>query len=106
MNRTKFFQKSTVTVGTDSIEEFDYLYNNLSKLDLKYDPSYYRIDASDIAKGPGLISFRNYGTVRYWWVLCIINDIANILEDMTIGDIWKIPNQLDIYDFYKKYSLR
>ena len=101
MNRTKFFNK--VVVG--GIEEIDLLYHNLSEFKMKYDPVYYRVDIHDINR-PDLISYRNYGTVGYWWVICLVNSIQNPFEDIEIGDIIKIPNRLDIYDFNKKYRMR
>ena len=101
MDRTKFFNKITVR----GIEELDFLHHNLSKFKMKYTPVYYRIDIHDINR-PDLISYKNYGTIQYWWIICLINGIFNPFEDIKVGDIIKIPNKLDIYDFHKKYRMR
>lgn len=101
MNRTKFYKKTVV----NNIQEVDLLYHNLSEFKMKYDPDYYRTDTTD-AMRPDLISYRNYGTIRYWWIICLVNSIQNPFNDITVGMILKIPNILDIYDFYKSYKMR
>lgn len=101
MNRTKFYNKTVV----NNIQEVDLLYHNLSKFKMKYDPTYYRADTTDVMR-PDLISYKNYGTIRYWWIVCLVNNIHNPFSDITVGAIIKIPNILDIYDFYKLYRIR
>jgi hypothetical protein len=101
MNRTLFFDKITV----DSIEEYDYLHNSLSRFTMNYPVSYYRILESEVMR-PDLISYRCYETVDFWWIILYVNDIQDPLNDLTSGTVIKIPNILDIYEFYKKYSMR
>ena len=101
MNRTKFYSETTV----DSIQEMDFLYNNLSKFVTKYDTSSYRVNEADLQR-PDLISYRIYGTVKYWWLVLSYNGISNPFTELETGDIIQLPNILDIYNFYKKYSLR
>jgi len=101
MNRTDFF---TITVS-DSISEYDHLHNTLSRFVMNYPVSYYRIMQDDILR-PDLISYKAYGTVQYWWLVCFVNEIKNPFVDITVGKLMKIPNILDIYQFYKQYSLR
>jgi len=101
MNRTKFYNKVTV----DDIAELDFLDNNLSKFQIKNTPGYARIDASDIQR-PDLMSWKNYSTVRYWWIVLMENGIQNPLEQIIEGERYLLPNILDIYRFYRKFSLR
>ena len=101
MNRTKFYKKVVIS----DIQELDLLYHNLSKFKMKYNPDYYRVDATDGMR-PDLISFKSYGTVRYWWIVCLVNGIQNPFSDIAVGEILEIPNILDIYDFYKTYRVR
>lgn len=101
MNRTKFYNETIV----DSVPEIDFLFNNLSKFVTKYKPSYYKINEVDLQR-PDLISYKIYGTVKYWWIVLTYNGIENPFTGLEIGDLIKIPNILDIYDFYKKYSVR
>ena len=101
MDRTRFYVEESV----NSIREVDFLYNNISKFVMKYSPGYYRVDESDIMR-PDMISYKNYGTVRYWWLLMFINEIEDSFNDLYVGQLLTIPNLLDVYDFYKRYRVR
>lgn len=101
MQRTDFYNIQ----ANDGINEFDYLYNNLTQFEMKYRKSYYRIEGKDIMR-PDLISYRIFGTIDYWWLIMMINGIENPLKDMVVGDLLEIPNVLDIYEFQKKWSIR
>ncbi len=101
MDRTLFYDIEKV----DGIEEVDFMHNNLSEFTMKYLPGYYRVDQSDIMR-PDIISFKNYGTVKFWWLICYVNQIADPLTTLEAGQLLRIPNLLDIYDFYKKYRQR
>ena len=101
MIRTNFYQ----ILRHDEIDEYDYLYNNLTKFKMNYTVSYYRIESADIMR-PDLISYKIYGVIDYWWLLMMINGIQNPLKDMVVGELIQIPNVLDIYEFQKKWALR
>jgi len=101
MNRTNFF-KITVVEGTP---EYDHLYNTLSRFAVNYPVKYYRIQEEDLMR-PDLISYKAYRSVKYWWLIAFLNNINNPFVDMEVGDLIKIPSTLDIYEFYKQYSLR
>lgn len=101
MNRTNFFNEATV-FGT---KELDYLWSSFSEFQLKYDPVYYRVVGGD-AMRPDKISFKNYGTPDFWWVICVVNDINNPLTEIVPGQVLAIPNQLDIFDFQRKHRIR
>ena len=101
MNRTKFYNKVTV----NDVQELDFLDNNLAKFAIKNTPRYIRVNASDVQR-PDLISWRNYDTVRYWWLVLLTNSIENPLEDMEEGVRYVLPSILDIYKFYRTNSLR
>jgi len=101
MKRTIFYNK----VMVDTVEELDFLWNSLSEFKMKYTPSYYRVDDSDIPD-PALISYRVYGDVGFWWVVLLVNGIENPLIELEPGMILEIPNKLDIYDFQRKWRVR
>jgi len=101
MNRTKFYNIVTV----NDIPELDFLDNTLSQFEIKGLPRYIRTHLDDIQR-PDLISWRNYQTVKYWWLILLANQIENPLEDMEEGVKYILPNILDIYKFYRTYSLR
>jgi hypothetical protein len=101
MNRTKFFQLTTV----NSIQEVDMLYNTLSSFNLRHTPAYYKTSIHDVMQ-PDLISYKLYGTERYWWIICVVNNIQNPLVDIIEGMTLKIPSIFDIQEFYRKYKVR
>lgn len=101
MNRSNFFHKVTV----DEVQQLDFLWSTLSDFPLNYTPSYYRASSNDIAR-PDLISYKNYSTVKYWWIICVVNNISNPLTEIEDGMILKIPNIQDILNFYQNYIVR
>jgi len=101
MNRTKFYNVVTV----DGVQELDFLDNNLSNFQIQNTPDYVRTQVSDIQR-PDLISWNYYNTVRYWWIVLLENSIENPLEEIKEGERYLIPNILDIYRFYRKFSIR
>lgn len=101
MDRTVFYNITDIGNG----DEYDHLYNNLSKFKITYPVQYYRITEEDTMR-PDLISYKAYGAVDFWWLLMMYNKINSPLTDMEVGTLLKIPSILDIYTFYKKYSLR
>jgi len=100
MDRTEFYHRMSV----DSTPELDLLWNTLSEFPMKYTPSYYRVVASDLLR-PDLISYKVYGTVGFWWIILLVNDIDNPFTDLEEGMILEIPNKLDIYEFRKKFKV-
>lgn len=38
-----------------------------------------------------LLSYEAYGTVSYWWLICLANNITNPFEELTPGKQIKIP---------------
>ena len=108
MDRTKFFTVVTATATgdtEDSLKELDFLWNPLTAFTLKYDPSYYRVTVADLMR-PDMISYKSYGTVEFWWIICLINEIDSPLVDLEAGQVLKIPNSLDIFNFQRKYRVR
>jgi len=101
MDRFRFYKEVTV----DGVKELDFLWNNLSSFEIKRTPIYYRTTVSDVMQ-PDFISYKIYGTERYWWIICLVNDIMNPFTDIEEGVILKIPHIMDIYDFLKKWRMR
>ena len=101
MKRTLFYQKFT----TDGVEELDFLYNPLSDFKTEYEVKYYRVNDSDVPD-PWLISYRCYGTVAFWWILLVVNEIQDPFSELTPGLLLKVPNVLDIYKFQRKSRVR
>lgn len=105
MDRTKFYNEVTIEVNGVDIQELDFLHNTLSSFEMLHTKSYYKADEHDIAR-PDMISYENYGTVKYWWIICLVNNITNPFTGVAVGDILVIPHLSDIYTFYKRYRTR
>lgn len=101
MRRTIFFNTSIV----NGSKEVDHLWNTLASFELNFEPRYYRVSSHDFGQ-PDLISKKMYNTESYWWIICLVNNIMNPLLDIIEGEILKIPNLLDIYEFHKRYKVR
>jgi len=101
MKRTRFYKKVTV----DGVDELDFLYNNLSDFTFQYEPEYYRITDSDVPDPP-LISYKAYGSVEFWWIILLVNEIEDPFNELIPGTILTIPHKLDIYNFQKKFKIR
>lgn len=100
MDRTDFYN----IVITRGNQEYDFLQNSLSNFVMNYPVSYYRTVQEDLGR-PDLISYKVYQTVEYWWLICYVNDIENVFSDIVVGELYQIPNVLDIYSFYKQYAI-
>jgi len=101
MKRTDFFKE----VSINNTTEYDHLNNTLYRFTMKYPVKYYRIAEDDVMR-PDLISWKVYQTVDYWWLICFVNNIQDPFNDIISGDLIKIPNLLDVYEFYKKYKIQ
>jgi len=101
MKRTRIFSKVTV----DTVDSLDHLHNSLSGFVMEYQPTYYRITSSDLMR-PDMISYKAYGTVKFWWVVSMVNDIDDCFNDIVVGGLLKIPNILDIYAFHRSKQIR
>jgi hypothetical protein len=83
------------TIGIDKDNYRQYLINRsmyFSNVD-NYPPKllkYYTIQAKDTWT---LISYKFYGTIELWWIVCKLNGIINPLEFPEAGTIIKILDQ-------------
>lgn len=101
MDRLNFYKVETV----NNIDELDFLNNSLSRFKMTYNVDYYLVNDTDLMR-PDMISYKMYGTVNYWWIICLVNNIFDPFNDLYVGQQLTIPNALDIFEFYRQYSLR
>ena len=101
MDRTSFFQQETI----NGVNELDHLNTYIGLFTMTYKPLYYRVSEADLMR-PDMISYKVYGTVKYWWLIMSVNTIFDPFNDLTVGQRLVLPNVLDILDFYKKYAVR
>lgn len=97
MDRTLFYNVDT----SSGIEELDYLDNSISNFKPSYPVGYYRVQGEDLLR-PDLISSKVYGTPAYWWLILAYNEVSDSVAGYEVGDLFKIPSLIDIYDFYRK----
>ena len=58
----------------------------------------YVLEAGDVAR-PDLISYKFYGTTKFYWILMWINDILDPFEEMYPGMLLRIPTQIRLAQF-------
>ena len=86
-------------------QELDFLHNTLSDIILDHTPGFYRVTTGDI-KRLYRVSEKMYGTIEFWWIIALVNDIEDPFTDVTPGDLLLIPNVLEIYAVQKKFRIR
>ena len=94
--RTNFL-KEAVTESGD--EEWDMILSNWDLFELNHPVTFGVTLASDIGR-PDIISYRIYGTSKYWWILCKVNQIDDLWNDLYIGMDLIIPAVADIQNYY------
>jgi len=68
-----------------------FVYNN--------EVQYYQLEDDDI-QNPDLLSFKLYGKPDYWWIVCKINNIIDVWNDIIPGEVIVVPALADIENFY------
>jgi hypothetical protein len=76
-------------VYTDGEEKFFELWD-IPEVPLDPRDVYYKIGTGEVGRWD-LISYRAYGTVLYWWLICVANGIRNPLIVIPAGDMVRIP---------------
>lgn len=96
-NREFFLDKILI----NGKEEFDLVSNSIVSFKFKRQKSFYRVKEEDIQR-PDLICIKMYDDVSMmnaWWIIMYINEIHDIWNDMTVGDLLIIPDKQDVNDF-------
>jgi hypothetical protein len=101
VDRTLLYKIMTV----DGVDELDYLSNTLSNFRMTYPTSVYTVVESDLGR-PDLISYSVYGSVGYWWLILLVNDVIDPFNGLTVGQELIIPSLLDVYEFQRSNRLR
>lgn len=94
-NRENFLQTNEV----DYIIEKDLVMLNFDLFKIKRPTVFYKVKYADL-KRPDLLSLKLYQKMDYWWIIGKVNNIDDWWNDLKEDDIIKIPDLLDIEDFY------
>lgn len=74
------------------------LYNTVSIDTENIDPNLYTEHIFSIGDYWTLLSYKYYGTVNLWWILCVANNIQNPLDLPEVGTKLKILNSEVVSD--------
>lgn len=105
MNR--IYKRTTYmkTVEVDEILEKDLIQNNWDLFEIKRPIGFGTIQVKDIQR-PDTLSQRIYNTPSYWWILCKVNHIDDLWNDLYVGMDFIIPSIEDINDFFRNINRR
>lgn len=51
---------------------------------------------------PDLISYVEYGSEQYWWLICLVNGVVDPINEIAAGMNLIIPTKADLDAFIKK----
>lgn len=94
-SRSKLFKSELV----DGNLEIDFLTNAFSDFRFEREKTFYTVKEYDLLR-PDIISFKNYRTIDYWYIIMKYNNIQDIYNDLKVGDVLTIPHIRDIEEFY------
>ena len=100
--RTNFMEEVT---NADDVLEYDFLLTNWDLFEINYPVKFDLIHPLDMQR-PDYLSFRVYGESQYWWILCKVNMIDDVWNDMFVGMDIIVPNQKDLMEFYSRVRKR
>lgn len=89
----------------NQIIEYDFLLNNWDLFEINYPITFNNIQRIDMYR-PDMLSYRIYGESQYWWILCKINKIDDMWNDMYIGMDIIVPSMQDIIEFNSRVRAR
>ena len=94
LDRENFLTKEVV----DNYVELDLSSSQFKSFDPKRPMRYYTIIEDDTQR-PDNLSLKLYGRMEYWWIVLKWNGIDDVWNDMTVGEVIKVPDILDIEDW-------
>jgi len=101
-NRTNFYKKEIV----NGILENDLLLNYFDDYFVVNRPTgFYTLKNIDLRR-PDSVSRKLYGVQDFWWILSKFNNIDDWWNDVEAGSVIRIPNILDIEDFYLRVKTK
>jgi len=93
-----FFKVVTDPNGKDILDPYTFLWTDFPYFLRNSDGLAIRIDVS-LEGVPDLISWSNYGTHDYWWIIAIANQMVTPDNEIVPGMNLFLPNTVDISNF-------
>jgi hypothetical protein len=100
-----FFKVVTDPNGKDILDPYTFLWTDFPYYLRNSNGGVQRIDAS-LDGIPDLISWNNYGTHDFWWVISIANQMVTPDTEITPGMNFYLPTATDITNFYQQTVAR
>jgi len=97
-SRDNFYGTMTDTDGEVLTDPIQYEFQAFIEFMRNKDVKVRRLSESD-EKIPDLISYVEYGTHEFWWVICYINKIQDPINELEAGLEIAIPFIKDIEEF-------
>jgi hypothetical protein len=85
-SNNRYFSSVVYTDGGEKFFEFW----DIPEIPIDSRDAYYKIGTGEVGRWD-LISYRAYGTVLYWWLICVANGVRNPLIVIPAGDMIRIP---------------
>jgi hypothetical protein len=100
-----FFKVVTDPNGKDILDPYTFLWTDFPYYLRNSNGAVQRIDAS-LDGVPDLISWDNYGTHDFWWVISIANEMVTPDTEIIPGMNLFLPSTTDITNFYQQIIAR
>ena len=98
-NRLDLMSTEIITVSGVEYDVKDPISVQFRDLELRRTAAEHRVLQNEVPR-PDIISFLEYNTVGYWWVIAAINGVVDPYE-MPEQDLLKVPRLLDYFDWFR-----
>ena len=105
-NLTQDRYENIFNVYSDDNNDNQYFYNLLQSVQLPINlpDSFFIRYVTTPGDTLPFISYKNYGTINLWWVICIANNILNPIDTLNSGVVLKIPNTSIVREILKQVN--
>lgn len=94
-SRTRFFNQNIINGQLEN----DLPSNNFNNFQFKRPRRYYTLQQQDTGR-PEFLAYKFYGNTSYYWIICKLNNIDDVYNDMESGKSIQLPSAADIEEFY------
>ena len=98
-NRLDLMDTETITIGGEEFDVKDPLSVQFRDFELRRTASEHKVLQNEVPR-PDIISFFEYNSAGYWWLIAAINGIVDPYE-MPEQDLVRVPRLLDYFDWFR-----